>query len=120
MNIVISMEESIKLPCFIFKFLRRRKNAANTLSIMTFSITTLSIMTFSMIAEHCYAVYQLCWLSLLLSVTNKPFMLFVIMLNVVMLSVVAPKEFTSCRYETSFQVDVSRRRSHFVEFYDVF
>ncbi len=83
-----------------------------------------------MIAEHCYAVYQLCWLSLLLSVTYKPFMLCVIMLNVVMLnvvmlnvvmpSVVVPKEFTSCRYETSFQVDVSRRRSHFVEFYDAF
>jgi hypothetical protein len=60
-----------------------------------------------------------------LSVTYKPFMLFVIMLNVVMLNVVMPsvvaqKEFTSCRYETSFQVDVSRRRSHFVEFYDAF
>ncbi len=87
---------------------------------MTPSIMTLSIMAFSMInktwqsarrhsAEHCYAGCRLYWLSFMLSVTYKPFklcvtykrfmlsitykpfMLSAIMLNVVMLSVMAPK-----------------------------
>jgi hypothetical protein len=38
--------------------------------------------------EHCYTDCLLCCLSLMLSVTYKPFMLSVVMLSVVMLSVV--------------------------------
>jgi hypothetical protein len=38
--------------------------------------------------EHCYAQCHLWGLSLMVSVTNKPFRLSVIMLNVVVLSVV--------------------------------
>ncbi len=38
--------------------------------------------------EHCYAQCHLWGLSLMVSVTNKPFRLIVIMLNVVVLSVV--------------------------------
>ncbi len=54
-----------------------------TLSIMTLSIMTLSIVTLSTMAEHCYAECRLCWLSLMLSVTYKPLMLYVVMLSVV-------------------------------------
>jgi hypothetical protein len=46
---------------------------------------TLSIRTLSMLAENCYAECCLFWLSLMQSFTYKP-----LMLNVVMLSVVAP------------------------------
>ncbi len=48
---------------------------------------TLSIMALSKMAEHCYAECCICWQSLMLSVSYKPFMLRVIMLNAVMLSV---------------------------------
>ena len=40
--------------------------------------------------KHCYAECDLCWLSLMLSVKYKPFMLSVIMLNIVTLSVALP------------------------------
>jgi hypothetical protein len=63
-----------------------------TFSIVTFSIMTLRIMTFRIMPEHCYAECLVCWLSLMLSVTHKPFMLSVIMPNVVVLNVVAPLE----------------------------
>jgi hypothetical protein len=49
-------------------------------------------MALSIIAKRCYAECHLFCVSLLLSVTLKPFMLSVIMMNVVMLSVVAPME----------------------------
>ncbi len=39
---------------------------------------------------YCYAECHLCSVSIMLSVTNKPIMLSVIMLNVVILSVLAP------------------------------
>jgi hypothetical protein len=42
-------------------------------------------------AEYCHAECGFCWLSLMLNVTYKPFMLSAIMLSVVVLSVVAPK-----------------------------
>jgi hypothetical protein len=45
-------------------------------------------MTLSIMAEHCYAMCTLCWLSRMLGVTNKPLMLSVNMLNVIMLIVV--------------------------------
>jgi hypothetical protein len=75
-----------------------------TLSIMALSITTLNITSLSItinktrhpaydlsiIAEHCYAECCLCWMSCMLTVTCKSFMLSVIMLSAVMLSVVAP------------------------------
>jgi hypothetical protein len=69
-----------------------------TLSIMTFNITALSKMTFSitltnrntqhndaqyMYIEYCYSECPLWWLSFMLSVTNYPFILSVIMLNFV-------------------------------------
>jgi hypothetical protein len=50
----------------------------------------LSIVTLSIMAEHCYVECHLCWLSLILSVTHEPFMLSVVMLNVVILGAVAP------------------------------
>ncbi len=74
---------------------------ATTFSITTFSITTLSNTTLSttisklrhsVYCHFCYAEFLLCWTSLMLSVTNKPFMLSVVMLNVVMLNVVAPTD----------------------------
>ncbi len=37
-----------------------------------------------------YTEWHLCWMSFMLSVTNKPFMLIVVMLNVITLNVVAP------------------------------
>jgi hypothetical protein len=60
-------------------------------------ITTLSIMTFSITAEH-----FLCLVSFMLTVTYKPFMLSVIMLNVVMLSVFGAVEAPYCNNATSF------------------
>ncbi len=62
-----------------------------TLSITTFSIAQFSITQFSIMAEHC-SECLLCSLTLMLRVTYKPFMLSVIIWNVVMLSVVAPYE----------------------------
>jgi hypothetical protein len=46
-----------------------------------------------MLAEHCYTECHLCCLSLKLSVTNKPLILSVIMLNGVMLSVIMLNSF---------------------------
>ncbi len=53
-----------------------------------------------------YAECHLCWMSLMLSVTYEPFMLSGIMLNVVMLSVVAPVGSTLAR-KYYIRVDVS-------------
>ncbi len=47
-------------------------------------------MALTKMAERCYAECHLCWLSLMLSVTFKPFMMCVVIPNVIMLSVVAP------------------------------
>ncbi len=41
-------------------------------------------------AEHCNAECRFCCVSLMPSVTDKPFMLSVVMLNVIMLSIVMP------------------------------
>ncbi len=41
-------------------------------------------------AEHCNGECRLCSMSFMLSVTRKPFMVSVILLNVIMLNVVAP------------------------------
>jgi hypothetical protein len=57
---------------------------------MTLSIMTLSIMTLSIMVEICYAEYHLRSVSIMQSVANKLIMLSDCMLNVVMLSVVAP------------------------------
>jgi hypothetical protein len=43
------------------------------------------------VLKYCYAECHLCSVSLMLRVTNKPFMLSVIMLNVVLLSAVTMK-----------------------------
>ncbi len=74
----------------------------------TFSATTLSVMTFRIMtfsktinkSRHsimtllfCYAECPVFWMSFLLSVANKPYILSVIMLNVILLSVVAPHIF---------------------------
>ena len=48
---------------------------------------TLSIMTLRITVEYCYDECHLCKVSIMLIVTNKPFMLSVTMQNVVMLSV---------------------------------
>ncbi len=74
-----------------------------TLSVTAFTITALSITNFSITkltivapnTESCYAGFHLCCLLFVLSVTNKPFPLSVVMLNVimtsdVMLNIVAP------------------------------
>ncbi len=66
------------------------RHSTMPLSITTFSQTTLGITTFSIVAEHFYAECRLCWLSLMLGFTYKSLMLSVFMLNVVMLSVLAP------------------------------
>ncbi len=78
---------------------------ATTLSLMTFSIIILSItinkkisvsiMTLS-IMQGCYSEYRLCWVLFMQSVTYKPLMLNGIMLNVFMLSVMAP-QILKCR-----------------------
>jgi len=74
-----------------------------TFSIVTFSMMALSIMALSMISfsitinkmQHsaywqcCYAEWRL---SFIPSLANKPFMLIVLMLNVVLLSFVAPRK----------------------------
>jgi hypothetical protein len=65
-------------------------DGATTFSIMTLSITTLSITPLSIITLStmcCYAESLACSLSFMLSVTNKPFILSVVMLNVFILSV---------------------------------
>ncbi len=71
-----------------------------TLSITTFSITPLSIRAlgitiFSIMAECCFAEWHLCGVAFMLNVASNPFILrvivSVIMLNVVILSVVAPE-----------------------------
>jgi len=49
---------------------------------------TLCEITLSKKTELCYAERHLCWVSNILSVTHKPFMLNVIMVNAVMLSVI--------------------------------
>ncbi len=71
---------------------------------MTISITTISINAVD--TECFYAECQLCWMSFMLSVTNKSFMLSIIMLKViilnVMLNVVAPLiQFKSRRKKVS-------------------
>ncbi len=48
-------------------------------------------MTLDIIAEHCYAECHLYWLPLMPSVTYKPVMPSVVMLNVIMLIVMALK-----------------------------
>ncbi len=48
---------------------------------------TLSLMPITIMAECCYAECHFCSVSFMPSVTNKPFILSVIMLSVVMLSV---------------------------------
>jgi len=63
--------------------------------IATFSMTTLCKM--ALVPEYFNAVCHLCWIPFLLSVTDMPFMVCVIMLNVVglsviMLNVVAPSK----------------------------
>jgi hypothetical protein len=59
---------------------------------VTLIITTLSIMTVLLYLKSvCYAKCCLCWVSFILSVTNNPVMLSVIMLKVVMLSVIMLK-----------------------------
>ncbi len=60
-----------------------------TISIMTITIMTITLMTISVMAldpEGCYAECHLCWVSFILSVTNKPSMLSVILLSVVALA----------------------------------
>jgi hypothetical protein len=69
--------------------------SATILRIKTFSITTLSIielsiMTLSIMESIAMLSGKLCFVSFTLSVTFKPFMLSVIVQNVVMLSVVTP------------------------------
>jgi hypothetical protein len=54
---------------------------------MTFSIIIKNA-TLSIIAEGWYAKCPLCLVSLMLSITFKPFMLSVIMVNFIMLSVI--------------------------------
>jgi hypothetical protein len=69
-----------------------------TLSIMTLSIMSLTIMALNIIKKIDTRQYDhqpkvkalLCFVSFMLSVTNEPFMMSVVMLNVVMLSVLAP------------------------------
>jgi hypothetical protein len=51
---------------------------------------TLGIITLD--AEHCYAKCHFCWLSLMLSVKNKPYVLSVIMINVVVLLIERERE----------------------------
>ncbi len=48
----------------------------------------LRIMTLSIKAEDCYAECHLCLVSLMLSVTYKPFVVSAVMLDVIMVSVV--------------------------------
>jgi hypothetical protein len=52
---------------------------------------TLSIMEFG--TEYCYAECHLCCMSFMLSVTNKPFMLNVVMPSVIMLNAMAPAHY---------------------------
>ncbi len=68
-------------------------SGATTLSLTTHSITSFSTMKLSM--ECCHAECDLCIVTLKLSVANKPFMLSAIVLNVIMLSVVAPLKHSS-------------------------
>ncbi len=49
------------------------------LSVTTFSITINKTRTLSIMADHCYAECHLCWVSFILSVTFKPYMLSVVM-----------------------------------------
>ncbi len=80
---------------------------ATTLSITTFTLTTLKIMTFSinmtlsLMAEHCYAQGHLFSMSLMLSVTHKPFMM-----SVIMLDVVAPLKINKRKQEKTITVVV--------------
>ncbi len=48
-------------------------------------------------------VVLLCWVKFMLSVTNKPLMLIVVMLNVDMLSVVAPSGTTTKNYRNKLE-----------------
>jgi len=48
-------------------------------------------------------VVLLCWVKFMLSVTNKPLMLIVVMLNVEMLSVVAPSGTTTKNYRNKLE-----------------
>ncbi len=66
-------------------------------------------------AEHCYTQCRLCWVSLMLSVTYKPFMLSVIVLNANLLSVVAPYRgsaclLSQCVYYDHYDADKHNRR----------
>jgi hypothetical protein len=49
---------------------------------------------------------SLCSMSFMLSITNKPFMLSVIMLNVMMLNVVAPKNQLTMRFLSTMELAV--------------
>jgi hypothetical protein len=49
---------------------------------------TLRIVTLTIMAEHCNAECHLCCVSLMLSVTYMPFVLSLVMLNVIILSLV--------------------------------
>jgi hypothetical protein len=62
-------------------------------------------MIVSIMSERCYAEYNLCCVSLMLSVRNKVFVLSVIMLNVIMLSVVAPDQLL-CPLHACYQADL--------------
>ncbi len=66
---------------------QHKNTQQNDLQHSNKSNATLSIMQFSIMAEYCYAEYHLCSItyavSHMLSVPYKPFMLSVVMLNVV-------------------------------------
>jgi hypothetical protein len=65
------------------------------------SIATLNLIALSI--ECGYAEYHLCCMAFMQSVTNKPFMLTVIKLHVVMLNVVAPpKELVTKKHSSLF------------------
>jgi hypothetical protein len=69
--------------------------------MVALSIATLNLIALSI--ECGYAEYHLCRMAFMQSVTNKPFMLTAIKLNVVMLNVVAPqKELVANKHSSLF------------------
>ncbi len=70
-----------------YKIVEGSFSGATTLSIMTLSIMTLSIMGLNIMAKCSYAEHNLCLVSCMLIVINKPFMLCVAMLSVVIQNV---------------------------------
>ncbi len=114
---LLSLSLSLSLFLSLPLSLTLSRKGTTALSTTTFSITTPSIMTFRTESYYngCHLCHH-CWVSFMLCITSKPFMLNIFMQNivmftVVMLNVVAPSEGVCENANNFFHMSLSHKCS---------